>query len=193
LTLPCDPATLAAIELRPDAWGAPWAFFADRPAPVALSLSHRGGRAVCAVAAPGALLGCDLELAELRHNAFVTDYFTAEEQALIARVPDAQRWSVLALLWSAKESTLKALRVGLRLDTRQVAVESVGGMLKAANCAARQSQASSSLDSWHRLRTRFERRVFFGWWQSSGTFVRTMISEPELGPPIQLGSHRNSV
>ncbi len=137
---------------------------------------------MCALAAPGAVLGCDLEIAELRWNAFVTDYFTEEEQELIARVADSQRWAVLALLWSAKESTLKALRVGLRIDTRQVVVESVGGMIKAANCATREFE-NGSPDAWHRLRTRFERRMFYGWWQSSGIFVRTMVSEPELGPP----------
>jgi len=186
LNLPSDPSTLAAIELRPDASGAPWVFFEDRPAPVSISLSHRGGRAVCAVAAPGALLGCDLEIAELRWNAFITDYFTDQEQELIARVSDSQRWAVLALLWSAKESTLKALRVGLRIDTRQVVVESVGGMIRAANCVSREFGNGGSLDTWHRLRTHCERRNFYGWWQSSGIFVRTMVSEPELGPPIPL-------
>ena len=192
LNLPSDRATLAAIELRPDASGAPSVFVADRPAPVAISLSHRAARAVCAVAAPGALLGCDLEIAELRWNAFVTDYFTAEEQVLIARVAASQRWAVLALLWSAKESTLKALRVGLRVDTRQVVVESVGGLMKAANHVTRQFGSASSLETWHRLRTRFEQRTFHGWWQSRGIFVRTMVSEPELGPPIPLRLIENS-
>ena len=70
----------------------------------------------------GAELGCDLEIIEPRSDAFVADYFTTEEQALIARASAADRPRLLALLWSAKESALKALHEGLRLDTRCVIV-----------------------------------------------------------------------
>ncbi len=51
-------------------------------------------------------------------DAFVADYFAPEEQTLIAHSSPADRELMLALLWSAKESALKALREGLRLDTR---------------------------------------------------------------------------
>ena len=67
-------------------------------------------------------MGCDLEMIEPRSDAFVADYFTVEEQALVARASAADRSRLLALLWSAKESALKALRAGLRLDTRCVIV-----------------------------------------------------------------------
>ena len=77
----------------------------------------------------GAELGCDLEIVEPRSDAFIADYFTAEEQALIERTSAADRSLLLALLWSAKESALKALRAGLRLDTRSVIVRPVAAPL----------------------------------------------------------------
>src|SRR5271167_163342 len=48
LKLPSGPSTLKAIEIRAAASGAPEAFFEQRPAPVAISISHREGRAACA-------------------------------------------------------------------------------------------------------------------------------------------------
>src|SRR5579864_1651730 len=110
------------IEIRPAQSGAPEIFFANQPAPVTISLSHRDGIAACAVAISGVDIGCDLESVEPRSDAFVGDYFTIEEQALVARASAVNRPRLLALLWSAKESALKALHEGLRLDTRSVTV-----------------------------------------------------------------------
>jgi len=123
LDRPGDLPSLAHIEICPAPTGAPEA---DQPAGVTISLSHREGTALCAIAAPDAQLGCDLERVEPRSEAFVADYFTDEEQALIAGLPATDRPQLLALLWSAKESVLKALHEGLRRDTRSVTV-SLGG------------------------------------------------------------------
>ena len=120
LNLPAQPLVLAKIEIHPTASGAPEAFVDERPAAVTISLSHRDGRAICAVAQLGVELGCDLEVIEPRSEAFLSDYFTAGEQALVARAPTADQTRLVTLLWSAKESTLKALKTGLRLDTRSV-------------------------------------------------------------------------
>ena len=117
-----DHQALPNIEIRPAASGAPEAFIADRPASAAISLSHCNGNALCAVAPFGTALGCDLELVEPRSDAFVADYFTAEEQELVAQASAADRSFFSTLLWSAKESALKALHEGLRLDTRSVTV-----------------------------------------------------------------------
>ena len=97
------------------------------PAAVTVSISHRSGAAICAVAMSGVDLGCDQEVIEPRSEAFVADYFTEDEQALVARVCEADRSRLVTLLWSAKESALKALREGLRLDTRSVDVSPVDG------------------------------------------------------------------
>jgi phosphopantetheinyl transferase len=84
---------------------------------------------LCAVAPPSAEVGCDLETVEPRSPAFLADYFTDAEPNLVARTPAAMRDRVLTLLWSAKESALKALGSGLRLDTRSVDAAPVGSML----------------------------------------------------------------
>jgi phosphopantetheinyl transferase len=89
--------------------------------PWAVSISHRadlGLGALCTV--PGVLLGADLELVEPRDPALVRSFFTqAEQQAVAAaEAPDL----LVARIWSAKEAVLKALGLGLRLDTRQVEV-----------------------------------------------------------------------
>src|SRR5271165_470275 len=122
LDVPGHSQALANIEIRPAASGAPEVFVLKTAAPATISLSHRDGTALCAVAPSGTALGCDLELIETRSDGFVADYFTAEEQALVARVSSEDRPRLLALLWSAKESALKALHEGLRLDTRSLTV-----------------------------------------------------------------------
>src|SRR5690349_24409124 len=86
------PLSLASIEVRTDPSGAPDVYIEDRCAPVSISLSHREGRAMCAVAPFGIKLGCDLEIVEPRCDAFVSDYFTSEEQASIAETVDGARF-----------------------------------------------------------------------------------------------------
>ena len=173
LDVPADPQVFRKMEIRPEPSGAPAAFFADQPAPVTISLSHRTGMAACAVAMSGADMGCDLELVEPRSNAFVADYFTFEEQALVARASAADRARLLALLWSAKESALKALREGLRLDTRCVVV--------------RPFAASCDLNGWSRMLVRCTGdRVFHGWWHLADNILRTVVAAPPPDSPIAL-------
>ncbi len=119
LILPSDRQILAGIEIRPMPSGAPEVFIANQPAAVTVSLTHRAGAAACAIASSGVALGCDLEVIEPRSEAFIADYFTAEEQQLIQRMSATERPRLLALLWSGKESALKALRTGLRLEHPQ--------------------------------------------------------------------------
>ena len=167
------PPALAAIEIRPDSSGAPAAFLGGAPADCTISISHRSGIAACAVAPSGVALGCDLELVEPRSDAFVADYFTGEEQAQIERA-GANRYLLATLIWSAKESALKALHTGLRRDTRSVKVNP-------GSCVA-------PLDgAWHALETRLEDGgMFRGWWQISGCLVRTMAANPGAEAPHQL-------
>ena len=72
--------TFTDIEVRTAPSGAPEVLIQGTPGPVVISLSHRVGVAICAVAPTGAVLGCDLEKIEPRSQAFISDYFTAEEQ-----------------------------------------------------------------------------------------------------------------
>ena len=172
LDLPAQAHVLERIEIRPATSGAPVGFFANQPADVAISLSHRSNRAICAVAAYGADLGCDLEMIEPHSDAFVADYFTAEEQELVARASLADKSLLQALLWSAKESALKALQTGLRLDTRLV-IASLGN-------------ASPDINGWSPLQVRYTDRLFHGWWQQAGGMVRTIVAAPKPNPPCRL-------
>jgi 4'-phosphopantetheinyl transferase len=113
---------LRDIELKLAPSGAPAAFLANTPALLSISLSHRDGRALCAIAPTGVQLGCDLELVESRSQAFATDYFTDCEQNLVSRLAPEHHDAALTLMWSLKECALKALQVGLREDTRSVEI-----------------------------------------------------------------------
>lgn len=155
-------ADLAEIEIRPVACGAPEVWLGGRPDLFTISLSHREGKALCAVGPPAVVLGCDLEFIEPHSSAFVADYLTLNEQLLVARAPE--HCKALATIWSAKESALKALRTGLRLDTRSVEVEEL-------------DLASSG--SWSPLKVREPQgSVFHGWWRAAGQFVRTLVADP---------------
>src|SRR5208282_5857999 len=94
--LPAQHLTLKEIEIRPASSGAPEAFVGNEPAAVTISLSHRAGTAICAVAMSGMKLGCDLEVIEPRSDAFVADYFADDEQALVASASAADRPRLLA-------------------------------------------------------------------------------------------------
>jgi 4'-phosphopantetheinyl transferase len=173
LNLPLDHRTLAGIEIRPAPDGVPEVFLANAPAAITISISHRDGRAICAVALSGVALGCDLEIIEPHSAAFVADYFTTEEQRLVARAPAPDRLRLLALLWSAKESTLKALRAGLRLDTRSVIVSPV--------------DEGADSNTWHPLRvTNTSGQIFHGWWRYTGNLLQTVVADPPPTPPILL-------
>ena len=121
LRLPGTRATYQRLEIRSTPSGAPEVFFANQPAAVTISLSHRSGMAVCA-AAPGShpplAMGCDLEQVEAHSDLFLADYFTDQEQVQVRSAASHDRRLLLTVLWSAKESLLKALRLGLRADTR---------------------------------------------------------------------------
>jgi len=185
LNLPGDPHALREIEVRPAPSGAPELFLVNRPAPITISISHRAGIAVCAIAMGGVAIGCDLELIEPRDESFLADYFTGEEQALIARAPEQDRPRLVTLIWSAKESTLKVLREGLRLDTGCVVVtfdahtdheHAAGGL-----------RQYSGLNPWRPLQVCYAKgERFNGWWQSTGQIVRTLVGAPSPLPPLFL-------
>ena len=186
LHLPRDPMALSAIEIRPANSGAPAAFLAGQPAPVSISLSHRAGRAVSAVGPKEIAIGCDLEFVEPRSDAFLADYFHPQEQELIAQSNDA-RLRLVALLWSAKESTLKALHEGLRLDPRSIDVKLAAD--SSGSGVARASVADfSSSAAWQPLHSYYQGREFHGWWRCADEFVHTVIGISPFSPPRVLNT-----
>ena len=188
-----DSQTLRDVEIRSAPSGAPEVFFAGQPAPDTVSLSHRGGVAVCAVAPSSVALGCDLEIVEIRGDSFTADYFTEEERELVARACADDRPRLLTVLWSGKESALKALRLGLRLDTRSVEVSlndverrsAEDGLRRVADSVpAPRPQGANRWLPFHVRCT--DGQVFHGWWQNTENIVRTLVAAPPSAPPILL-------
>lgn len=184
--------TLRGVEIRPAVSGAPGAFFAGQPAPVTISLSHRDGIAVCSVASSSVALGCDLEIIEPRSESFIADYFTSEEKELVAGARADDRSRMLALLWSGKESALKALREGLRLDTRSVVVSlddvEQGGAERLGPFAdSVLTPPRHAANRWLPFHVRCATGpIFHGWWQNTDNLVRTLVADPPPAPPILL-------
>jgi len=172
LNLPADVQSLQDIEIRAAPSGAPEVFLFNQRAPVILSISHRAGKALCVVGLSGASLGCDLELVELRDHSFLTEFFTMNEQKLVERAPTGERPVLETLLWSAKESALKSLRVGLRFDTASLDASP-------ADIATRRPDGTDQEAGWSPL---FLRRaggqVFYGWWRCANNMVRTVVFNP---------------
>ncbi len=212
LTVPASLENFREMEIRPAPDGAPEAFVSGHPAAVTISLSHRSGIAICAVAASGVYIGCDLEMVESRSHAFVADYFTSKEQARVARASAADRNRLVTLLWSAKESALKALRAGLRLDTRSVIVDpfvpsfdpngwSPLSVRYLGHCLAKDGLLKDGLSNNGLPEDRYNEgryfggHVFHGWWRDADDIVRTLVAAPPPYSPLPLkvpehGVHR---
>lgn len=142
--------------------GAPEVFLDGDPLDVSLSITHRDGVAACTLSSD-TVVGCDLEAVEPRTARFVADFFTEHESAMAAESAPKERNLRVALTWSAKESALKVLRVGLRRDTRDVEVE-LGGVEEGRG--------------WHpfEARLRPEQRLLRGWWCRRQDLVFTIAS-----------------
>ena len=174
LKVRADPQVLASLEIRQRHRVRPEVFFRNKPAAATISLSHRSRNScVRGNACSSAALGCDLEIIEPRSEAFISDYFTSAEQSLVAEASAVDRLRLLALLWSAKESALKALHEGLRIDTRDVIVSP--------------GDAAFDFDGWSPIVVRhIDRRIFCGWWQHADGMVRTLVAAPPPNPPTRL-------
>jgi len=176
LSEPSHTQVLANIEIRPALTGAPEVFIATQPASITISLSHSSDVAVCALALHGTALGCDVEAIEPRSDAFTADYFTAAEQELIVRATATERPRLVTLIWSAKESALKALQKGLMLDTRTVVIDT-----------DTISNVRSENQDWSRLRVRTTTgKTFSGWWRRAGNLIFTMVASQPPTHPVNL-------
>ena len=198
LGIPAQLHELSQIEIRSAPSGAPEVFLGNEPASVAISLSHRARVGACALAPSGVLLGCDLEIVEPHGDAFAADYFTTEELALVSDLAEPHRLVLLCLLWSAKESALKALQVGLRLDTRNLTVSfprrfegPTKNQADPAQDSALGIRASSQRNDWSPLQVCTScHQVFHGWWSQTGDLLRTVLAIPSSNLPVTLAHER---
>jgi 4'-phosphopantetheinyl transferase len=171
LGLPTDLTSLADVVVLNAPDGAPEAFVAGEPAGVVIAMTDRADWAVSAVLPGATRVGCDLEIVEQRSAAFVRDYFTPTEQALVST---GDHDHMANLIWSAKESALKVLRTGLRRDTRTVVVR----------CDPADGTEPST---WRPLMvTGAEGAEMPGWWIRYGDFVLTLCAAVATDPPRSL-------
>ncbi len=171
LSLPPNPAAASVVEIIAAPDGAPEAFLGGKPSSISLSISHSAGISFCAVAPAGTLLGCDLEEVRERETNFAADYFTHEEVLTVEKAGLQDRDLLITLIWSAKESVLKALRQGLRRDTRSVQV---------LPCLRdrREWQPLTALDL-------EASRTFQCWWRAEEGRVLTIATDVIAGPPLE--------
>jgi len=160
------------VEVRSAEDGAPYALRDGVAVDAAISISHSGGTGLCIVAVPPLAVGCDVERIEPRAAVFEEDWFTPSEREIVAASSPAEHDLIVTMIWSAKESALKALRAGLRRDTRSVVVEEIDHEASAA---------------WHALRIRdLEGSTLDGWWRQSGQTVISVAgaSLPDAPAPL---------
>lgn len=164
-------ASLARVTIRNAPDGAPEAYLDGRDVDAVVAMTDRADWAVCAVLHGSVRVGCDLELVEPRSDAFIRDYFTAAEQVVVADASDDERNLRANLIWSAKESALKVLRTGLRVDTRSVEVE---------------LDLDGPSPGWNQLEVRGQDAIFPGWWHRFGDFVLTVAAGAAVAEPTSL-------
>jgi len=173
---------LFEVSIMGGADGAPWARV-EGPGSrrrLSLSISHRAGWSLCAICPrPAVPLGADVEQVEPRSPRFVRDYFTEHEHRQV-RASGAARDETVTTLWSAKEACLKALHLGLTVDTRRV------------ECDLRRAPASS----WNLFLARYTAEgtegrapaLLRGWWRRQGPLVLTVAVTCTTPDPLPFGS-----
>jgi len=140
---------------------------------VTLSISHSNSHAFCALVEKAEWpLGADIERIERRSAEFVTDYFTNEEQALVNSTPEAMKDVAVTAVWSAKEAVLKALHLGLTVDTRSVAC-----LIKVGE----ERPLTWTPFTVHCDDTRLPQAPppLTGWWRTYENFVLTLVVQKE--------------
>ncbi len=153
----------AQIEIANEPGGAPRARITGEPIPGCLTISHREDSALAAFTPdPRFAIGADLEWVENDNPDFLIDYLSPLEQSAAAGLPPIERAQWMYLCWSAKEAVLKALRIGLRADPRDIEL---------LDPAAGMPQTWTALDARSRLPGAENLRL---WWQPRGNWVLTL-------------------
>ncbi len=171
--------SMATISIENHPNGYPLVLVEGQPLPGCVSISHRAEKAAAAyVAEEDTFIGIDLEWIEERHPAFLQDYFTANEIEWVGSASPQEQSARTTLLWSAKESALKVLRLGLAVDTRMIEVKP--WMMEADEGGWRMLIYRSNLLE--------EGKQLLGWWQQRGNYMLTLAAHLPTGeiPRIHL-------
>ena len=165
-------APAAEVEILAAGDGAPEAWTGHERAPVAISLSHRAGRALVAIADAVTVIGCDLERVEARSAAFIHEWLAPSERALVDAATGRERGMLMAnLAWTAKEAAAKTRREGLRLPVR--------------HAVARPDLQGAG--DWRALAVTWpDHPPTRGWWREEPGWVMALTAEPAPEPPRRL-------
>jgi len=173
LVLAGEAARESDVAILASASGAPEAFLLGRTAAVSISLTHSHGVAVAALGPAGVRLGVDLEAVEKRTAGFLGDWFTPAEQAFVVAAETGEGALAATLVWSAKESVMKALREGLRIPPKAVETSPERGPADGLWRAF--GARGPGQDAWQ------------GWWRADAGFVLCVVASPASGPPRPIG------
>jgi len=180
LELDVDPIeAVARVAVLADPGGVPRVWLDGVRSNIPVSFSHRSGRSLAVVGPVGSAVGCDLELVEQRSDAFIAEWLAPAEQAFVAAQPADRRALAANLVWTAKEAAAKLWGEGLRLDVRRAVVSVTPPMPTEAGDAAGWRALSVDCPS--------EGALVHGWWRERGGFVRTVVSAPSAGVPVEAG------
>lgn len=154
----------ARVGVRVKASGAPEAWVDGAQADLVISISHSHERGFCCVSSKTVKLGCDLEHVETRSERMLRDFFTEKEIESLGSPPSPLYANGI---WCAKESALKLIEEGLRLDTRSVAAT----LEPSSGAEWVRARVTGAVDS-------------AGWWCERGGYVLCVMSRPELKPEV---------
>jgi 4'-phosphopantetheinyl transferase EntD len=160
------------VEVRAAEDGAPEALVNGTTSGLSLSLSHRDRVAVAAVAPSPTVVGIDLETLETRSDAFVREWLSDNERAMLPSA-GAPRDVLVMCSWTGKEASAKVLRGGLRLAVQHAVVT--------PSSAEGSAAWSPLLVTWMR-----ERVEHHGWWRVDDRSVIAVVTDPTTDPPIEL-------
>ncbi|RPI24786.1 MAG: 4'-phosphopantetheinyl transferase superfamily protein [Chloroflexota bacterium] len=145
----------------------------DRPGlSLQISISHSGSYALCAlqVGQANGLLGADIEPIEPRPAGFVDDYFVEAEANRLRMVEAGFPIDTLVTAtWSAKEAALKALQLGLSVDTR-----SVSCLIRPLAGLSTGWRTYMVVPDLHRIPKSLP--YLCGWWRAMGDYILTIVS-----------------
>jgi 4'-phosphopantetheinyl transferase len=145
--------------------------FADGYPQYSLSISHIPGCGLCGlIERPNWPIGFDIERIAPRIPVFVDDYFTPSEIKTVNTAPVVLRDTLITAIWSAKEAVLKALHLGLSVDTRSISCWLDWGDVANAIWMPFSVQQDE---------VRTGRNIFLnGWWRIEPPYVLTCAIQP---------------
>lgn len=172
--------------------------------PASLSISHSNGAAFCALlpletALADQRIGADIERIEARSQQFQATFLTSAEQYWIARAGPGLADALVTATWSAKESALKALQVGLTVDVRRVAalcaVEGDLAPWQSVQIDCDEALLARPMASFGVSTPGFQR--LSGWWRVEGDYVLTLAllegGWPAQRPTVEKESHHGKI